>query len=265
MKIRVKRCLKVQGQVFASFLAVGIFATILPTLMGAEKLPPADKIKTDNGDLTIQPVNHATVVLEWSGKTIYVDPVGGEKRFAGLPKPDLIFITDIHGDHMDAATLKSVAQEKTKIVVPEAVKEKLPEELQKQATVLHNGDDKTVEGIKVEAIPMYNLTQSRLKYHSKGRGNGYVLTLGGKRVYFSGDTEDIPEMRSLKNIDVAFICLNLPYTMTPDQAAGAVKEFKPKIVYPYHYRGSDTEKFKSLVGSDSGVDVRLRDWYGDKK
>ncbi len=108
---------------------------------------------------------------------------------------------------------------------------------------------------------MYNLTADRLKFHDKGRGNGYVLTLGGKRVYLSGDTEDILEMRALKNIDVAFVCMNLPYTMTVDQAASAVREFKPKIVYPYHYRGSDLEKFKTAVGSDLGVDVRIRDWY----
>ena len=108
---------------------------------------------------------------------------------------------------------------------------------------------------------MYNLTADRLKYHNKGRGNGYVFTVGGKRIYISGDTEDIPEMRALKNIDVAFVCMNLPYTMTEEQAASAVREFKPKIVYPYHYRGSDVEKFKKLVGEDSGVEVRLRDWY----
>jgi len=108
---------------------------------------------------------------------------------------------------------------------------------------------------------MYNLTADRLKYHNKGRGNGYVVTVGGKRIYISGDTEDIPEMRALKNIDVAFVCMNLPYTMTEEQAASAVREFKPKIVYPFHYRGSDVEKFKKLVGEDSGVEVRLRDWY----
>ncbi|HUR45520.1 MAG TPA: MBL fold metallo-hydrolase, partial [Candidatus Saccharimonadales bacterium] len=204
-------------------------------------------------------------VLEWNGKTIYVDPVGGTKRFTGFPKPDLILVTDIHGDHMEPPTLKAIAQEKTAIVAPDAVKQKLPPDLQKQVRALKNGETSTVEGVKIQAVPMYNLSQDRLKFHSKGRGNGYVLTLGGKRVYFSGDTEDIPEMRALKNIDVAFVCMNLPYTMTVDQAASAVKEFKPKIVYPYHYRGSDTEKFKSLVGTDSGIDVRLRDWYGEKK
>jgi L-ascorbate metabolism protein UlaG (beta-lactamase superfamily) len=127
--------------------------------------------------------------------------------------------------------------------------------------VLKNGETATLGDIKAEAIPMYNTTPDQLRYHPKGRGNGYVLTLGGKRVYISGDSEDIPEMRALKDIDVAFLCMNLPYTMTVEQAASAVRAFKPKIVYPYHSRGSDLEKFKSLVGSDSGVEVRLRDWY----
>ena len=137
----------------------------------------------------------------------------------------------------------------------------MPENLRKQTTALANGETKSLHEIKIEAVPMYNLTPERLKFHNKGRGNGYVLTLGGKRVYISGDTEDIPEMRALKNIDIAFVCMNLPYTMDVNQAAGAVREFRPRIVYPYHYRGSDVEKFKSLVGNDRGVEVRLRDWY----
>ena len=220
-----------------------------------------DKIATGDGDLVIHPINHATFVMGWNGKIIYVDPVGGAKRFDGLPRPDLILVTDIHGDHHDNGTLEAVATDKTALVAPAAVAEKLPEKLSKQTTVLANGQTKTAAGIRIEAVPMYNLTADRLKFHTKGRGNGYVVTLGGKRIYISGDTEDIPEMRSLKNIDVAFVCMNLPYTMTVDQAAGAVRAFKPKIVYPYHYRGSDTEKFKQLVGGDSGVEVRLRDWY----
>jgi L-ascorbate metabolism protein UlaG (beta-lactamase superfamily) len=199
--------------------------------------------------------------MGWNGKTIYVDPVGGAKRFAGLPGPDLILITDIHGDHHDNGTLEAMATDKAALVAPAAVAEKLPEKLRRQTTVLANGQTKTVAGVSIEALPMYNLTADRLKFHTKGRGNGYVVTLGGRRVYISGDTEDIPEMRALKNIDVAFVCMNLPYTMTVEQAAGAVRAFKPKVVYPYHYRGSDTEKFKQLVGNDSGVEVRLRDWY----
>jgi L-ascorbate metabolism protein UlaG (beta-lactamase superfamily) len=234
---------------------------LLGSAQAAENKITGDTIATQDGDLIIHPVNHATFVLSWKGKTIYVDPVGGGQRFEGLPRPDLILVTDIHGDHLHPETLAAVAGEKATLVAPLAAAEKLPENLRKQTTALPNGQTKSLAGITVESVPMYNLTQERLNYHSKGRGNGYVLTIGGKRLYISGDTEDIPEMRALKNIDVAFVCMNLPYTMTPDQAASAVREFKPKIVYPYHYRGSDVEKFKTLVGSDHGVEVRLRDWY----
>ena len=220
-----------------------------------------DTFPTSAGDLVIHPINHATLAMGWNGKTIYVDPVGGAARFEGLPKPDLILITDIHGDHRNVETLTAVATDTTTIVAPAAVAEGLPENLRRKTTVLANGETKAVSGISIEGIPMYNLTAGRLQYHAKGRGNGYVVTLGGKRVYISGDTEDIPEMRALKNIDVAFVCMNLPYTMTEEQAAGAVREFKPKVVYPYHYRDSDPEKFKSLVGADSGVEVRIGKWY----
>jgi L-ascorbate metabolism protein UlaG (beta-lactamase superfamily) len=218
-----------------------------------------EKIPAEKGDIQLTPISHASFTLEWNGKKIFIDPVGGAQRFGS--KADLILVTDIHGDHLNADTLKGVVQDKTRIVAPEAVISQLPEDLKAKATKLNNGDKQELDGITVEAVPMYNLTQDRLKYHTKGRGNGYVLTLGGKRIYISGDTEDIPEMRGLKNIDVAFVCMNLPYTMTPEQAASAVKEFKPKIVYPYHYRGSDMEKFKQVVGESSGTEVRLRDWY----
>lgn len=221
-----------------------------------------DHVATNQGgDLVIHPINHATLAMAWNGKTIYVDPVGGAKAFAGLPAANLVLITDIHGDHLNADTLAAVVGDGVTIVAPEAVAEKLTDAQRAQTTVLANGDTKTVEGIPIEAVPMYNTTPDRLKYHTKGRGNGYVLTLGGKRVYLSGDTEDTPEVRALKNIDVAFVCMNLPYTMSEEQAASAVRAFAPKIVYPYHYRGSDLEKFKSLVGTDKDIDVRLRNWY----
>ena len=198
-------------------------------LLGAFSSQAADKIKTAKGDLIINPVKHGTVVFQWDGKTVFVDPVGGAAPFKKFGTPDVVLVTDIHGDHFNKDTLTAVVKEKTVVIAP-------------------------------EAVPMYNLTPTRLRFHNKGRGNGYVMTFGGKRVYVSGDTEDIPEMRALKKIDVAFVCMNLPYTMTPEQAADAVREFKPKTVYPYHYRGSDTAKFKKLVGDAS--EVRLRDWYG---
>jgi L-ascorbate metabolism protein UlaG (beta-lactamase superfamily) len=221
-------------------------------------------IETAKGELKITPIEHATFVLQWNGKTIFVDPTKGGAAFASFGKPDVILVTDIHGDHFDAATLAAVRAPATTLVVPAAVAEKLGSD-NGNSRLLANGDKTTVGEIGIEALPMYNLTEERKVFHSKGRGNGYVLTLGGKRIYISGDTEDIPEMRALKGIDAAFVCMNLPYTMDVEHAASAVLEFKPKVVYPYHYRGkgglSDVEKFKSLVAADKGIEVRLLQWY----
>ncbi len=228
-------------------------------LAGALTAQAADKIKTAKGDLEVHPVRHGTVVFKWNGKTVFVDPVGSAALFKPYGVPDLVLVTDIHGDHFNKGTLEAIVKDKTVVITPEAVAALVPEGLKKRITTLANGKSVEKLGVKIEAVPMYNLTAARLRFHNKGRGNGYVMTFGGKRVYVSGDTEDIPEMRALKNIDAAFVCMNLPYTMTPEQAADAVREFKPKVVYPYHYRGSDTAQFKKLVGDAS--EVRLRDWY----
>ncbi len=242
-----------------------ITSTMAIRIQAASKELVGDHIQTSDGDLVIQPIEHATFVMSWNGKTIYVDPVGGTKPFAQFPRADLVLITDIHGDHLNAETVWAVVNDKASIVAPEAVAAKLPPKVKAQTVVMANGDAKTVSGVKIEALPMYNLTPDRLKFHTKGRGNGYLLTMGGKRIYISGDTEDIPEMRALKDIDVAFVCMNLPYTMEVENAASAVQAFKPKIVYPYHYRGSDVQKFKELAGQTPGIDVRLRKWYPEPK
>ncbi|WP_396638103.1 MBL fold metallo-hydrolase [Maribacter sp. R77961] len=217
-------------------------------------------------NLKIIPIAHATMVLEWEGVTIYVDPVGGPEAFVSQKDPDLILITDIHGDHFNMETLQGLNTMKSKIVVPQAVADKMTDEFVPQLDILNNGETKERYEITIEAVPMYNLRAEALKFHKKGRGNGYVLTKGGQSLYFSGDTEDIPEMRALKNIDKAFICMNLPYTMTEESAASAVLAFQPKQVYPYHYRGrpnvSDVTKFKKIVndGNDN-IEVVQLDWY----
>ncbi len=221
-----------------------------------------DAVATSRGDLVIHPLDHATFVMGWNGKAIYIDPVGGADRFAGLPTPDLILVTDLHGDHLNAETLSAIATPQTRIVAPAAAAEQLPASLMRQTTALANGETRMFDDIGVEGVPMYNLTEDRLRFHDKGRGNGYVLTVGGTRVYIAGDTEDIPEMRALQNIDVAFVPMNLPYTMTEEQAARGVNAFNPEVVYPYHFQGSDPEKFKALVEAGGGnTEVRLRDWY----
>lgn len=225
-----------------------------------------DIIPAKNGDIAVYPINHGSLVLEQKDQVIYVDPYGGSALFEAQKKPTLVLITDIHGDHLNQETLDGLDLSEATLVVPQAVADKLPAGIGKAVEIISNGQTKTINGLKIEAIPMYNLPESADAPHTKGRGNGYIVHLGGKQIYISGDTEDIPEMRSLKNIDIAFVCMNLPYTMDVEQAASAVSEFKPAIVYPYHYRGSDgfsdVEKFKTLVNSSATeVDVRLRNWY----
>lgn len=234
----------------------------MTALLGALLLAQAaTTIPTSQGELEIHPISHATFVIRWNGKTVYLDPVGGGELFKSHPKADLVLITDIHGDHLNPETVKAVAVESTTVVAPAAVAAKLTV----PARRLANGEKTEVAGMGIEAIPMYNLTPERLERHVKGRGNGYVLTLGGKRVYVSGDTEDTPEMRALKDIDLAFVCMNLPGTMEVEKAADGVLAFKPKVVCPFHYRGkdglADVAKFKDLVGKDPSIDVRLLKWY----
>lgn len=227
---------------------------------------PADTIQNNEGNIIIQPITHGTLVLQWNNTTIYIDPYGGAELFEGIAAPDLILITDIHGDHTDLETLKVLDTKKAKFIVPPTVAEMLKTDYTNQLEIIEN-DGMTVHGdIFITAIPMYNLPEVANSKHPKGRGNGYFLNLGGKAIYISGDTEDIKEMRNLKDIDIAFVCMNLPYTMDINQAADAVLDFKPKIVYPYHYRGkpdmSDTKEFKELVNAkDVNIEVRLRDWY----
>ncbi len=217
-------------------------------------------------DFEIIPISHATMVLKWNGKTIYVDPVGGAELFANYESPDIVLVTDIHGDHLNVETLEGLNLDKATLIVPSAVDEKTPQGISSKIMVLNNGNTADVLGFNIEAIPMYNLREEALDFHPKGRGNGYVIENEGKRIYISGDTEDIPEMRNLENIDIAFVCMNLPYTMTEDKAAEAVLAFKPKTVLPYHYRGkekmSDVFKFKNLVNAgNENIEVLLMDWY----
>ena len=217
---------------------------------------PVQEFSTKAGTVKITPIQHASMLIEAGGKVIYVDPAQGS--YEGLPQADLILITDIHGDHLSPKVIAQIKKGDTTIIAPAAVAKTVTE-----AKTISNGGKTRWEQWTIEAVPMYNLTRGPAAgkfYHDKGRGNGYVLTYGGKRFYISGDTEGIPEMRALKNIDVAFVCMNLPYTMTPEEAADAVKAFHPKIVYPYHYKGSDTEAFKKAL-EGTHIDVRLLNWY----
>ena len=233
-----------------------IFVVVLCTF---HNVHTAEEFKTTKGKVVITPINHATMVVEWDGKTIYVDPVGVADWYKAFPEPDVVLLTHVHGDHYKEAVLKAVVGSKTKIIAPPALAGVLGGDLKSKTIAVASGAHTEKVGFKLEAVASYNTTPPRKRFHPKGQGNGYVLNLGGKRIYISGDTEGTPEMLALKGIDVAFLCMNLPYTMDVAAAAKAVKAFKPKVVYPYHSRGQDTSKFKALVGG--AAEVRLLNWY----
>ena len=208
--------------------------------------------KTSKGDLKITPIVHGTVMFEFGGKVIHVDPYS-VTDLSKYPKADWIFITDIHGDHYDPKAIDMVKKATTKFVAPAVVADKIP-----GATVMKNGEAKDFDGVRVEAIPMYNLKRGPAAgqlFHDKGRGNGYIFNFGDKRVLVAGDTECIPEIKQLKNIDIAFLPMNLPYTMPPEEAAACAKDFKPKVLYPYHYGDSNVSGVQAMVGKD--VEVRV--------
>ena len=232
------------------------YALIFAMSTAAVFAAAAENFPTSSGMLQITPIQHASLMIQAGGKVMYLDPAQG--KYDGLPQADYILITDIHGDHLSPPTINKLKKADTVIVAPKAVAAQVP-----GAKVLSNGERTTVGPFEVEAIPMYNLARGPSPgqlFHDKGRGNGYVVAYGGKRFYFSGDTEGVQEMKALRNIDVAFVCMNLPYTMPPQEAAEAVRAFHPAIVYPYHYMGSDLNAFaKALEGS--GIEVRLRNWY----
>jgi len=224
---------------------------------------------TQKNDLKIYPVSHASMVWEWNGLSIFIDPVGDAADYSQFAKADLVLITHSHGDHYSPATLEGIGSFDVPIVVPQEVADKMDEKLKSKLIVLSNGDEKDLMDMHIKAVPAYNYPVKEKSFHIKGVGNGYVVSLGGKRVYISGDTGNIPEMSELKNIDLAFLCMNLPYTMDVDDAAKAILTIQPKVVYPYHFRSqggfSDLEKFKSSVAAENPeIEVRILDWYPKK-
>ena len=215
-----------------------------------------DVIKTGQGDLQITFIGHGTLMFTFGGRVIHVDPVGQYADYPKLPKADLILITHEHHDHLDLKAVAALRRPDTRIVVNQAAAGEIP-----GAIVMKNGEVKTVAGFKIEAVPAYNLVHKRPNgepFHPQGRGNGYLITFGDKRVYVAGDTENTPEMKALRNIAVAFLPMNLPYTMTPEMVADAARAFKPKILYPYHFGQTDTAKLVALLKTDPEIEVRIR-------
>jgi len=214
-----------------------------------------DIIQTSAGDLKITFIGHGTLMFAFDGKTIHVDPVSREADYDEMPKADIILLTHEHGDHLDPKAIKIIRKEGTRLVLTKACASRVSGGL-----VMKNGDIRTVQGLKIEAVPAYNIVHmrsGRTPYHPRGQGNGYVITFADKRVYVAGDTENTPEMKRLKNIDIAFLPMNVPYTMTPQMVADAAKAFKPKILYPYHYGQTDPQQLVNLL-KDEGIEVRIR-------
>lgn len=229
-----------------------VFCTLPTIAQSFEK----DVIKTSDGELEIAFIGHGTLMLTFGGKIIHVDPFSRLADYAKLPKANVILLTHHHRDHLDPIALQHVRTKSTIMILTEICAKKV-----EGGIIMKNGDVQAVMGIKVEAVPAYNLRHKRENgqfYHPKGEGNGYVLTFGDKRVYIAGDTENTPEMKLLVHIDYAFLPMNLPYTMTPEMVADAAKAFKPKVLYPYHYGETDTSRIVELLKNDQVIEVRIR-------
>ena len=248
-----------------SSLTLCIFSLGLPLAFGAATPnKQSDVIETSKGPLRMTPIYHGSLMLEFDGKIIHIDP-WSQADYTGFPQADLIISTHTHADHMDPMLINKLRKPSTILVMSPAEADTINGACGVIETI-SNGEKKSFMGIEIEAVPMYNLVQGAAPgkpFHHKGIGNGYILTFGDTRMYISGDTECIPEMKALKNITVAFVCMNPPRTMGTAEAAACVKDFRPKIVYPYHYRGQNTQEFADALKDTPGVEVRLRKLEGE--
>jgi L-ascorbate metabolism protein UlaG (beta-lactamase superfamily) len=236
--------------------SVCVLSIALVTVAAAQEKFETDTVKTSAGDLKITFVGHGTLMFSFQGKIIHVDPFGDMADYTKLPKADIILLTHEHRDHLDPKALSILRTGKTVVVLTQACAKQI-----EGGIVMNNGDLKTIEGLKIEAVPAYNIVHKRdtgQPFHPKGIGNGYIITFGDKRVYVAGDTENTPEMKELKNIDIAFLPMNLPFTMTPEMVADAAKAFKPKTLYPYHYSKTDPSSLLNLMKDTKEIAIRIR-------
>jgi len=250
--------------IFFIIICMGMTGTVL----AAAKTPEAeaaaaandeyevDTFHTSAGELTIYFLGHGTLYFEFGDMVIHVDPIYRYADYTEMPKADLILVTHEHGDHLDKTAIADLTKKNTVIILTEECKKTV-----EAGQVMKNGDTQTVQDIKIEAVPAYNIVNKRqgdIPFHPKGEGNGYILTLGDKRIYIAGDTENTPEMKALTDIDIAFLPMNLPYTMSPEMVADAAKSFRPKILYPYHFGKTDTSKLVELLKDEADIEVRIR-------
>lgn len=231
-------------------VAAALFTLLMFAAAFAQKKYEEDAFPASGGELKITFIGHGTLMIAHAGKVVHVDPVSMYADYAALPKADVILVTHEHGDHLDAKAIQAVTTSKTVLLTNQAAAKSL-----NNATVMKNGDSRAMDGISIEAVPAYNLEKP---FHPKGNGNGYVIAWGGKRIYVGGDTENVPEIKALKNIDIAFLPMNLPFTMTPEQAADAARAMQPKVLYPYHFGNTDTALLVNLLKDEKGIEVRVR-------
>jgi L-ascorbate metabolism protein UlaG (beta-lactamase superfamily) len=240
-------------QLKKAFLTVIFIIMIIPGF--SQEPPEYDKIVTSAGVVEMHFIGHGSLMFKVNGFVIYTDPVRSSGKYDFLPKADLILVTHEHGDHLDPKLIEDLKKPGTLLYSNQNSTLKIP-----WAMAMKAGDRQEINSIIIEAVPAYNLVNESTPghpFHPKGAGIGYILTIGGKRFYVAGDTENTPEMKALRNIDVAFLPMNLPYTMTPAMVADAALAFKPKILYPYHFGETDTNEIVKLL-KDSGIDVRIR-------
>ena len=232
-------------------LCVALFSLLaVGTAVAQQKNFAEEAFPAEGGDIKITFLGHGTLMFTHAGKVIHVDPVSAQADYSTLPSADLILVTHEHGDHLDPKAIQAITSSRTTLITNQASAKGLS-----NATVMGNGDTRTVDGITIEAVPAYNPEK---QFHPKGNGNGYVITLGGKRIFVAGDTENVPEIKALKNIDMAFLPMNLPFTMTPEQVADTAKAMRPKVLFPYHYGSTDTNILVQLMENEKDIDVRIR-------
>lgn len=243
-------------KLFCGFVVFPVFFLGMEFSGMAQEQLEKDILATDEGDLVMTMIGHGTLMFEFNKLIIHIDPVAREADYSKLPSADIILITHEHGDHLDIDMIQKIRKSTTTILLNEGSAERVEDGI-----AMKNGDSQVVKGIRIDAIPAYNIQHKRSTgqaYHPKGQGNGYLLTMGGKRIYVAGDTENTPEMKALRNIDVAFLPMNLPYTMTPEMVADAAKAIRPRILYPYHYGQTDPNELVALLKDEKGIEVRIR-------
>lgn len=236
-------------------ISVAFLFVILSSAMRAQSIPEYDKIETRAGTVEMHFIGHGSLMFKVNGNIIYIDPVRSSGNYDFLPKADIILVTHEHGDHLDTELIGKLKKQGTFVFCNRSSSKTIP-----WAMVMAPGSRQEIKGIVIDAVDAYNIVNERAPgqpFHPKGDGVGYILTIGEKRFYIAGDTENTPEMKALKNIDVAFLPMNLPYTMTPEMVADAAKAFKPKILYPYHYGETNPEELVNLL-KDSKIEVRIR-------